>query len=171
MKWHLDKLACRAQYHVSTVASAIRRPWPGPGTLRMHLLVPLPVLLLLAGCNSSRHLSFLNPQGPIAAAERTHFLWVVGILAVFVALPIFLFVPWVLWRYRYGAKKSRYTPKWKMNTPLEAMTWAGPIVIVIVLSFMTWHYAHVLDPYQPVPANEQTVQIQATGYDWQRLFL
>lgn len=134
-------------------------------------LVSVSVFLAVAGCNSDRHLSFLDPQGPIAAAERTHFLWVLGILAVFVALPIFAFLPWVLWRYRYGAESSRYKPKWKAYLPLEIMTWAGPIVIVIVLGVMVWRYAHELDPYQPIAPSADAVQMQVIGYDWKWLFI
>lgn len=137
-----------------------------------RLSTPLCVLLFCSGCSSSRHLSFLNPQGTIAAAERTHFLWVVGILVVFVALPIFAFLPWVLWRYRYRATASRYSPGWKSNLPLEIMTWAGPIVIVIVLGIMLWRYTHELDPYQPITSDTQAVmQVQAIGYDWKWLFI
>ena len=71
--------------------------------------------LLLSGCSSS-HLSFLDPQGPVADIQRTHFLEVLALLAIFVALPIFLLTPWFAWRYRYGAKSSRYTPKWEFST-------------------------------------------------------
>lgn len=136
-----------------------------------RLGISLWAILLISGCSPDRHLSFLTPQGPVAAAERTHFLWVVGILIVFVAVPIFLFLPWVMWRYRYRATASAYRPGWKANLPLEIFTWAGPVVIVIVLGFMVWHYAHELDPYQPVAPEKQAVQVQAIGYNWKWLFV
>lgn len=143
----------------------------GPLALVCRLFAAVSLVLLLSACDSERYLSFLNPQGPIAAAQRTHFLWVVGILVVFVALPIFLFLPWVLWRYRYRATASRYSPGWKANLPLELMTWAGPILIVVVLGVMLWHYAHELDPYQPVAPKAQALQVQAIGYNWKWLFV
>lgn len=142
-----------------------------PASHVLHGFATAGVILLLSGCSNGRHLSFLDPQGPIAAAERTHFLVAVGILVVFVALPIFLFLPWVLWRYRLGAKSSAYRPGWKANLPLEIFTWAGPVVIVIVLSVMVWHYAHQLDPYRPLATDGQAVPVQAIGYDWKWLFI
>lgn len=150
---------------------ATRPLWSNPAEWPLRLFVSLWILLFLCGCSTERYLSFLNPQGPIAAAQREHFLWVVGILLIFVALPIFVFLPWVLWRYRYGHKTSRYTPGWKANLPLEFFTWAGPIVIVIVLGFMVWHYAHELDPYQPVAPDKPALQVQAIGYNWKWLFV
>lgn len=171
MKQRYGKTVRRTACHSDATRASTRTSRRGYGTRLFRWALALAALLIINGCSTDRHLSFLDPQGPIAAAERTHFLWVVGILVVFVAVPIFAFVPWVLWRYRYNATKSRYTPKYKMNTPLEIMTWAGPIVIVIVLSFMTWHYAHDLDPYQPVASDAQAVQIQAIGYDWKWLFI
>ncbi|MDN5849906.1 MAG: hypothetical protein L0H63_09770 [Nitrococcus sp.] len=129
-------------------------------------------LLMLSGCADSRvYLSFLNPQGPVAAAERWHFIEVVLILGVFVALPIFVLTPWLAWRYRYGAKSSRYTPKWKDLLPLEIMTWVGPIVIVAVLGFELWRFAYALDPYKPIAPNTPALQVQVIGYDWKWLFI
>lgn len=142
-----------------------------PRPSRIGLAVLSSALLVLSGCSSERHLSFLNPQGPIAAAQRTHFIEVMVVLGVFVALPIFVLMPWLLWRYRYGAKTARYTPKWKANLPLEIMTWAGPIVIVAVLGFLVWHYAHELDPYQPIAPEAQALQVQVIGYNWKWLFV
>ncbi len=130
-----------------------------------------PVVLLLAGCTSNESLSFLSPEGPVANAERWHFWVVVGILVVFVAGPVFLLTPWFAWHYRYGAKNSHYDPKWRDNRVLAVMTWGGPVVIVIILSYMIWGNAHALDPYRPLASNQPALQIQAIGYDWKWLFI
>ncbi|MDN5863780.1 MAG: cytochrome ubiquinol oxidase subunit II [Gammaproteobacteria bacterium] len=129
-------------------------------------------LLLLSGCaESGVYLSFLNPQGPIAAAQRWHLIEVVVLLGVFVALPIFVLLPLLVWRYRYGAKSPRYTPKWQDYLPLEVMVWAGPIAIICVLGFLVWHYTHALDPYKPIAPHGRPLQVQAIGYDWKWLFI
>lgn len=129
----------------------------------------------ISGCSSdkSRYLSFLDPQGPYTAAERTHFLEVVAVLGIFVALPIFVLTPWLAWRYRYGARSPRYTPKWRDSLPLAIMTWAGPIVIVIALGYLVWSSAHLLDPYKPIASNTNTsaLHVQVIGYDWKWLFI
>jgi len=129
--------------------------------------------LLLGGCSRSGiHLSFLNPQGPVASAEMVHFYWVLGIMAVFVAAPIFLALPFLLWRYRYGNKKPvGYTPKWRDNGLIAFLTWAGPVGIVIALGFFVWRDSHKLDPYKPLASNQPALQVQVIGYDWKWLFI
>lgn len=128
-------------------------------------------LLILSGCSTDTHLTFLNPQGPIAAAERWHFWVVMLVLVVFVAVPVFVLTPLIAWRYRYGAKKPRYTPKWKAFLPLEIMTWTGPVVIVIALGYLVWDSTHRLDPYKPLASNQPALRIQVIGYDWKWLFI
>lgn len=134
-------------------------------------LLVLGMALLLTGCTTDTHLSFLNPQGPVAAHERTQFLIFVGILLVFVAAPIFLVLPAFLWRYRYNSRVARYTPKWSFSRLLEVATWGGPIVIVIVLGVMVWRSTQMLDPYRPIPADQPALNIQVIGYDWKWLFI
>ncbi|MGH6985592.1 MAG: ubiquinol oxidase subunit II [Caulobacteraceae bacterium] len=138
----------------------------------MGLALPLP---MLAGCKT--HFSFLDPQGPIAAAQAWHFYWVLGIMAVLVAGPIFLLLPFFAWRYRYGAKsprllpRPRYTPKWESFLPLEIASWGGPILIVAVLAFFVWRDAHRLDPYRPLASAQPPLRVQVIGYDWKWLFI
>jgi cytochrome o ubiquinol oxidase subunit 2 len=129
------------------------------------------VSLLLAGCDRNVHLTFLDPQGPIADAQRWHFYEVLGIMAVLVAGPIFLLLPFFAWRYRYGAKTSRYTPNWEFSQFLEITAWGGPIVIVIVLSFFVWRDTHRLDPYKALASHQAPLHVQVIGYDWKWLFI
>jgi cytochrome o ubiquinol oxidase subunit II len=150
-----------------------RAPLQGVRSLGTKFRTRLAALFatLLCGCGSDRHLSFLNPQGPIAAIQRGHFFEVLTVLAVLVAMPIFLLTPWFAWRYRYGAKTSRYTPKWDSFWPLELATWGGPVVIVVVLAFILWRDTHAIDPYKPLISNQPALRIQVIGYDWKWLFI
>jgi len=129
-------------------------------------------VLLLGGCAGNLHMSFLNPQGPVARAEMVHFYIVLGIMAVLVAAPIFVLTPLIMWRYRYGTKSSaRYAPKWTDNKALGIAIWAGPTVIVGILSFFVWRDAHRLDPYKPLASNQPALRIDVIGYDWKWLFI
>ncbi len=128
-------------------------------------------LLAAPGARAAEHLSFLNPQGPIAAAARDHFIVVTAILLIFVAAPVFIGTIFFIWRYRYGATKSRYAPKWMFSKPIEYFTWAGPIVIVIFLSVVVWRSAIALDPYAPIPSSQPPLRVQVIGYDWKWLFI
>ena len=129
------------------------------------------LLLMVSGCSTETHLSFLNPQGPIAAAQREHFYWVLGIMAVLVAAPVFLLLPFFAWRYRYGNKTAQYTPKWKFSRLLEILSWGGPITIVAVLAVFVWRDSHRLDPYKPLASSQPALRVQAIGYDWKWLFI
>lgn len=128
-------------------------------------------VLLLAGCSGGTHLSFLDPQGPVASAQRWHFFEVLAVLVVFVAIPVFVLTPWFLWRYRYGARSSRYTPKWNFSGPLEIAIWAGPVVIVVLLAIIVWRDTHALDPYKPLASDQPALRVQVIGFDWNWLFI
>ncbi|MHB8454947.1 MAG: cytochrome ubiquinol oxidase subunit II family protein [Acidiferrobacterales bacterium] len=127
--------------------------------------------LILAGCSSDIHLSFLDPQGPVASAQRWDFVVALAVLMVFVAIPVFVLTAWFLWRYRYGAKSSCYTPKWNFYGPLEIASWAGPVVIVALLSILVWRDTHALDPYKPLVSDKPALRVQVIGYDWKWLFI
>lgn len=117
------------------------------------------------------HLSFLDPQGPIALIQQRHFYEVLAVLVLFVAVPIFIVTPWFAWRYRYGATRSRYSPQWDYYRPLEIASWGGPVVIVAVLGFILWRDTHAIDPYRPLVSAQPPLRIQVIGYDWKWLFI
>ena len=127
--------------------------------------------LMLGACSGDKHLTFLDPQGPIAQAQRWHFYWVTAIMAILVAGPVFVLLPFWAWRYRYGRKDVKYTPKWQFSRALEIMAWSGPIVIVAILAFFVWRDAHKLDPYQPIASDQAPLRVQVIGYDWKWLFI
>ncbi len=137
----------------------------------MRRALTLAIALLLSGCASRIHLSFLDPQGPVADIQRLHFLEVLGLLAVFVALPIFVVTPWFAWRYRYNSPVARYTPKWHFHGLLNVACWGGPMVIVALLGALLWGSTHTLDPYKPLSPAEAALRVQVIGYDWKWLFI
>lgn len=141
------------------------------GPCRAQALVGLAELAWAGPSQADEHLSFLNPQGPIAAAARDHFFLITAILLIFVALPVFVGTLWLVWRYRYGAAKGHYTPRWMFYKPIEYFTWAGPVVIVLLLSVMVWRGATALDPYAPIASSQPPLRVQVVGYDWKWLFV
>lgn len=121
---------CRRLGHSSRLTTALGRC--GWGSVGAKCIAIAGTWLSLSSCSASSHLSFLDPQGPVADMQRLHFLEMLALLAIFVAVPIFLVTPWFAWRYRYGAS-PRHEPKWKYYTPLNIACWTGPIVIVVLL--------------------------------------
>lgn len=129
----------------------------------------LPSVLALAACSTQRS-SFLDPGGPIAAAQRAHLVEVVAWTMIAI-LPVFLLVPLILWRYRYRNTRARYSPDWNFSGWLDLVMWGVPFLIVAVLSVQLWRSAHALDPYKPIEAAGAPVEVQVVGLDWKWLFL
>jgi len=147
------------------------RPFKATASGAVAGLAALMLMLMLTACSDGTHISFLDPQGPIASVQRWHFFEALAVLVVFVAIPVFVLTPLILWRYRHGATASRYTPKWSFSRPLEIASWTGPIVIVGLLTIIVWRDTHALDPYKPLPSDQAALRVQVIGYDWKWLFI
>lgn len=140
------------------------------------------VLAALGGCqrtptpppfraaSSTPFLSFLDPQGPIAAAQRAHLIHV-ALLLLIVVLPVLVLTPIVAWRYRLNGSAS-YKPRWSFYGPLEFLVWGIPVAIVIVLGVWLHQNTKELDPYAPLTsAAGPALQVEVVGYDWKWLFI
>ncbi len=127
------------------------------------------LLALLAGCTPD-HITFLDPQGPIAAAQCWHLVKIVALMMAPV-LPVLILTPVIAWRYRRRNERSRYTPKWVFFWPLEVAIWGVPICIVAILGVLLWHSTQALDPYAPLRADKPPLHVQVVGLDWKWLFI
>lgn len=114
--------------------------------------------------------SFLDPAGPVAAAQKDHFIWVT-LIALIVVLPAIILTPYLAWRYRYGAKKAEYRPKWEFSWVLEILIWGIPAIIVVVLGIYLWTSTHQLDPYRPIAGTLKPLRIDVVGLNWKWLFI
>lgn len=125
-------------------------------------------VLLLSGCDKAH--GFLAAAGPVAEAQRAHFLSVVGWMMV-VILPLFVGLPIALWRYRLKRPRGRYAPDWQFNRTIEILIWGVPVVVVLVLALHLWRWTHLLDPYKPLPSKAEPLQVQVLTLDWKFLFI
>lgn len=114
--------------------------------------------------------SFLDPAGPVAAAQRHHIIWVT-LITLIVVLPAILLTPYLAWRYRHGARKPAYRPKWEFSWSLELLIWGVPAVIVVILGIGLWQATEQLDPYKPLASTEKPLRIDVIGLDWKWLFV
>lgn len=146
------------------------RPRPRQRGWRLRSWSVLPLTLALGGCSSSIDVSFLDPQGPVAADQRGHFIAVILLLMI-VVLPVLVLTPWFAWRYRYGNARTPYRPHWSFSWPLEIAIWGIPFALVIVLAVWLWQGALALDPYAPLASAEPPLQVEVIGYDWKWLFI
>lgn len=142
-------------------------PWIAP------VIVSLVILLLSLGgwllINGS-YIPVLMPSGEVAGHQRNLFILTVG-LSVVVVVPVFLMLAIFSWRYRSGKKTKRYTPEWSENNKLEAIWWGIPIVIILVLSVVTYLTSHSLDPYRAIESDKKPVYVQVVALQWKWLFL
>ncbi|MBY8974534.1 cytochrome ubiquinol oxidase subunit II [Rhodobacteraceae bacterium NNCM2] len=131
--------------------------------------IALATLTLLAGCNVE-NISFMDPQGPIAAEQKAHLFRVMAITMIAV-LPVLVLVPILLWRYRYRNGGGKYAPNWEYSGLLDAVMWGVPVLIIIVLSTQLWHSTKALDPYKPIDSDLPPVKVQVVALDWKWLFI
>jgi len=127
------------------------------------------ILLIVPFSASAAASSFLDPAGPVAADQATHF-WRVVAITMAAIVPVFVFVPLMLWRYRFHAAGSAYRPNWSYNRWLEGTMWGVPIVIIIVLSAFLFRSTEQFDPYRPL-AGDGDLRVQVVGLNWKWLFL
>lgn len=126
-------------------------------------------LSLLSACVGASD-GFINPAGPVAAALRDHFVFILLVMTI-VIVPLLIALPWALWRYRIGNRHAAYRPGWEFSWPLELLVWGLPIVIVSVLGWKLWQQSFQLDPYKPLVAAEAPLEVQVVALDWKWLFI
>ena len=115
-------------------------------------------------------MNILDPQGPIAVAEKTILIDSIGIMLAIV-LPtiaaIFVFAFW----FRKSNQNAFYWPDWEYSGRLELVVWSIPALTVILLGGVAWIGSHQLDPARPVAGTGQGVTIQVVSLDWKWLFI
>ena len=115
--------------------------------------------------------SFMDPQGPIAAVQKTHLLRATALILIAV-IPVLVLVPLMALRYRRRkASSAAYRPDWDFSGGLEVMMWGVPVVIVAILSVYLWKATHRLDPYTAPFGEEPALRVQVVGLDWKWLFI
>lgn len=110
---------------------------------------------------------FLEPAGPVAAAQLSHF-GTISALMLIVIVPMFIALPLVLLRYRRGGKGT-YRPDWEFNWGLELLIWGIPVALVAALGTALWNHTLKNDPYRPLGPSPLVVEVVAL--DWKFLFL
>jgi cytochrome o ubiquinol oxidase subunit II len=112
----------------------------------------------------------LDPQGPIAAAERLILINATAIMLV-VVVPVIVLTLAFAWWYRASNARARYQPEWAYSGHLELVTWAIPAMIVILLASVAWIGSHELDPARALQSPARPVRIEVVSLDWKWLFI
>jgi cytochrome o ubiquinol oxidase subunit 2 len=120
----------------------------------------------LGGCNEG----VLNPQGPIAVAERQILFNSLGIMLAIV-IPVILATLGVAFWFRASNRRASYRPDFVYSGRIEVLVWSVPLMTVLLVGGVAWVGAHDLDPRKAITAEVKPVTVQVVSLDWKWLFI
>jgi cytochrome o ubiquinol oxidase subunit II len=120
--------------------------------------------------NNIGSFAVLSPKGTIAQ-EQKELLAFASILSLTIIVPVFALTFWIVWKYRAGNKKSKYRPDFNNSRVLEGLWWGVPLILITILSVITWKSSHALDPFKPLESDVKPVKIQVVSMNWKWLFI
>jgi cytochrome o ubiquinol oxidase subunit II len=120
----------------------------------------------LGGCSEG----VLDPQGPIAAADRQILLNSLGIMLAIV-IPVILAILGVAFWFRESNQRARYRPNFAYSGRLEMLVWSIPAMTVFLVGGVAWVGAHDVSPRKPIASAVKPLRIQVASLDWKWLFI
>jgi cytochrome o ubiquinol oxidase subunit 2 len=120
----------------------------------------------LGGCSEG----VLNPQGPIASAERQILFNSLGIMLAIV-IPTILATLGVAYWFRSSNTRALYMPDFTYSGRLELIVWSIPAMTVLLVGGVAWVGAHDLDPRRAIASTVKPVTVQVVSLDWKWLFI
>ncbi|VAY02142.1 Cytochrome bo(3) ubiquinol oxidase subunit 2 [Arsenophonus endosymbiont of Aleurodicus dispersus] len=126
----------------------------------------LAIVFLLTGCN----MVLMDPKGAIGIEQKKLILTALGLMLIVVIPVIFMTIIFAI-KYRASNKKATYRPDWAKSNKIELVCWTVPIIIIIVLTVITWKTTHQLDPYKPLESNKKPITVQVISTDWKWVFI
>jgi cytochrome o ubiquinol oxidase subunit 2 len=115
-------------------------------------------------------MNILDPQGPIAAADKTILIDSIAIMLAIVVPTIIAIFGFAYW-FRQSNSRARYLPNWEYSGRIEMVVWSIPALTIILLGGVAWIGAHQLDPAKPVDGTGSPLTIQVVSLDWKWLFI
>lgn len=132
--------------------------------LLILFLQPLEIILF------KTDIDLLFPSGIIAVKER-NLLLIIQVLMLLVIVPVYILTFIFSWKYHANGNKANYDPDLVDNTIAEIIWWGLPLVMVAIVSVLTWVQTHELDPYKPIPSDKKTKEIEVVSLQWKWLFI
>jgi cytochrome o ubiquinol oxidase subunit II len=120
----------------------------------------------LGGCNEG----VLDPQGPIAVAERQILFDSLGIMLAIV-IPVILATLAVAFWFRASNTRASYRPDFVYSGRIEVLVWSIPLMTVLLVGGVAWVGAHDLDPRRPINTEVRPLRVQVASLDWKWLFI
>jgi len=133
--------------------------------LRLLRWLLVAAVLPLASCQG-----VLDPQGPIASAERLLLINSTSIMLV-VVIPVILATLAFAWWYRSSNTHATRSLDESYEGRVEFVVWSIPALTVILLGGVIWIGSHQLDPRAPIPGNTDPLRVDVVALDWKWLFI
>ncbi|MDB5168037.1 MAG: Ubiquinol oxidase subunit 2 [Candidatus Saccharibacteria bacterium] len=119
---------------------------------------------------STLHIDILKPKGLISLKEYDLLVFTT-LLGFIIVIPVFVLAIVIAWRYRESNTKAKYTPDATGSRTAEAIWWGVPIILITILSVVTWTSTHDLDPHKPLSSDVKPITVQVIALDWKWLFI
>ena len=94
-------------------------------------------------------MNILDPQGPIAAANKMILIDSIAIMLAIV-VPTIIAIFAFAWYFRQSNTRAFHWPNWEYSGRLELVVWSIPALTIILLGGVAWIGSHQLDPAHPV---------------------
>lgn len=142
---------------------------------RLKLIVPLAIIFVavafIIAWGVTHDVRVFRPAGPVAHQER-YLMFVALLLSAIVVVPTFALTIFIAVRYNENNKKpKKYRPDFDHSKLFEGIWWGVPIIIILILSVVTWNSAHNLDPYRQLASTKKPLNVQVVSLDWKWLFI
>ena len=132
-----------------------------------HWPVVVFAAILVASCQPA---GILDPQGPIASAERLLLINSTAIMLV-VVVPVIVATLAFAWWYRSSNTRASRDTDESYEGRLEFVVWSIPALTVILLGGVIWIGSHQLDPRAPIPGKSDPLHVDVVALDWKWLFI
>src|SRR5215475_10991902 len=123
--------------------------------------------LLVASCQPA---GVLDPQGPVASAERLLLINSTAIMLV-VVIPVIVATLAFAWWYRSSNTRASRGTDESYEERIEFVVWSIPALTVILLGGVIWIGSHQLDPRAPIPGHSDPLWVDVVALDWKWLFI
>jgi cytochrome o ubiquinol oxidase subunit II len=112
----------------------------------------------------------LDPQGPIASAQRLLLINSTAIMLV-VVIPVIVATLVFAWWYRSSNARASRSMDESYEGRLELVVWSIPALTVILLGGVIWIGSHQLDPRAPIAGTSSPLRVDVVSLDWKWLFI
>jgi len=125
---------------------------------------------LLIGVASGCDWVWFDAKGPIGKEQGDLILLTAGLMLI-VVIPVFVMSIAFFYRYRESNKNAEYDPTFIHSGKAEMVIWGVPIILITVLSIISYKAVHKLDPYRPIKHDKPALNIEVVSLDFKWLFI